>query len=195
MRRRLRRRSSARSGHRGRRQGGPARAEPQAAHGLAKWIYTDADAHKVEEQWGFGEWHEAGGSWSGWQWDQPGDGLQTRHGGETAALEMEVGNLRGAVFGLQQGQSDVQAGLAAMMGKLRSMAAAVTGLQQAAVSATPVMQSTCEQSPEPLAIQSGLITPRVSSKRVADHSPDHPGFEVPGPATAGTEEGVQQQQG
>ena len=47
-----------------------------------------------------------------------------------------AGHLRGAVLGLQQGQADVQAALAAMMGELRSMAAAVTGLQQAAVSTT-----------------------------------------------------------
>ena len=93
---------------------------------------------------------------------------------------MEVENLRGAVFGLQQGLSDIQAGLAAMMGELRSMAAAVTGLQQASAStalATPVMQNTCKLSPGPLAIQSGLITPRASSKREAEQSPDHPGAE------------------
>ena len=61
-----------------------------------------------------------------------------------------------------------------MMGELRSMAAAVTGLQQAAVSTTPVVQSPCKQSPEPLANQSGLVTPRVSPKRVADRSPESP---------------------
>ena len=62
---------------------------------LTERIYTDADAHMAEAQLGVGEWHEAGGSWSGWQWDQPGDGLQTQHGGEAAALGMEVETLRG----------------------------------------------------------------------------------------------------
>ena len=91
---------------------------------------------------------------------------------------MKVENLRGAVFGLQQGQSDVPAGFAAMMCKLRSMAAALTGLQQAAVSTTPVppvAQNTCKRSPGPLAIQSGLVAPRGSSKRRAEQSPDHRG--------------------
>ena len=134
---------------------------------LTERVYTDADAHMTEEQWGAGECHVAGGSWSGWQWDQPGDGVetqwQTQHGGETAALGMEVENLRSAVFGLQR-RSDVQAGLAAMMGELRSMAAAVTGLQQAPVSTTPVTpvaQNRCKLSPGPMTIQSGLVAPRV----------------------------------
>ena len=34
---------------------------------LTERIHADADAHMTEDQWGFGEWHEAGGSWSGWQ--------------------------------------------------------------------------------------------------------------------------------
>ena len=37
-------------------------------------IHTDADAHMADDQWGSGDRHEAGGSWSGWQWDQPCDG-------------------------------------------------------------------------------------------------------------------------
>ena len=41
-------------------------------------IHSEADAHVAEDQWGFGERHEAGGSWSSWQWDQPGDGVQTQ---------------------------------------------------------------------------------------------------------------------
>ena len=84
---------------------------------LTERIHMEADAHMAEDWWGFGDWHEAGGCWSGWQWDQPGAGVQAqRSGGETAALGMEVENLRGAMLGLQQGQADVQAGLAAMMG-------------------------------------------------------------------------------
>ena len=84
----------------------------------------------------------------------------------------------GAVFGLQQGQSDVQAGLAAMMDELRNMTAAVTGLLQAAVSTTPVTPvalNTWKLSPGPLAIQSGLVTPKGSSKRGAEQSPEQPG--------------------
>ena len=53
----------------------------------------------TEEQWGL--WRVAR------CWDQPGNGAetqrQTQHGGEAAALEVEVENLRGAVFGLLQG--------------------------------------------------------------------------------------------
>ena len=65
-------------------------------------IHTDADAHVADEQWGFGDWHEAGGSGSGWLWDQPCDGVQAQRNmsipcGETAALGMEVENLKGAV--------------------------------------------------------------------------------------------------
>ena len=41
---------------------------------LTERVYTHADAHMTEEQWGAGEWHDAGGSWSGWQLYQPGDG-------------------------------------------------------------------------------------------------------------------------
>ena len=77
---------------------------------------------------------------------------------------MEVESLREAVLGLQQEQADVLASVAAMTGELRNMAVAVTGLQQAAVSATPAAQSPCKQSSEPLANQSGLATPRVSPK-------------------------------
>ena len=54
-------------------------------------------------------------------------------GGERTALGVEVENLRGAVLGLQQGQVDVQAGMAALIGGLRGMAAPVAGLQHAAV--------------------------------------------------------------
>ena len=80
------------------------------------------------------------------------------------------------------------------------MAAAVTGSQQAAVSTTPVVQSPCKQSPEPLANQSARVTPRVSPKWVADWSPDHPGAKQQqiedreDDLIAGAEEGVQQQQ-
>ena len=68
---------------------------------LTETIHSDADAHMAEDQWGFGEWQEGGGSWSGWQWDQQGDCVQTQRnmsmpGGETAALGMEVENPRGA---------------------------------------------------------------------------------------------------
>ena len=59
--------------------------------------------------------------------------MQARAVGERTALGIEVENLRGAVLGLQQGQVDVQAGMAALIGELRGMAAAVAGLQQAAV--------------------------------------------------------------
>ena len=40
---------------------------------LTERIHTDPDAYMAEDQWGIGEWHDAGGSCSGWQWDQPGD--------------------------------------------------------------------------------------------------------------------------
>ena len=69
------------------------------------------------------------------------------------------------------------------------MAAAVTGLQQAAASATLVMQSTCKLSPEPLAIQLGLVPPRVSAKFLAQQIEDSEDELI-----AGTGEGVQQQQ-
>ena len=83
---------------------------------------------------------------------------------------MEVQNLRGAVLGLQQGQ----VGMAALIGELRGMAAAVAGLQQAAVPATPVARSQCKQSPGPMSNQLELATPRGTSKRAAKQSPEHP---------------------
>ena len=79
------------------------------------------------------------------------------------------------------------------------MAVAVSGLQQAAVSATPAAQSTCKQSSEPLAKQSGLATKGVSES-VADRSPDHPGAKYQQiedseeELIAGATEGAQQQQ-
>ena len=87
---------------------------------------------------------------------------------------MEVENLRGAVLGLQQGQVDVQTGVAALIGELRGMAAAVAGLQQAAVPATPVARSQRKQSPGPMSNQLELVTPRGTSKRAAEQSPQHP---------------------
>ena len=87
---------------------------------LTDRIYTDTDTGMNEEPWSCGEWQHAGGSWSGWQWD-----VQARAVGERTALGMEVENLRGAVLGLQQEQVDVQAGMAALIGELRGMAAAV----------------------------------------------------------------------
>ena len=118
---------------------------------LTERVHTDADAHTTEEQWSCGEWHDAGfflvwlavGSTGPWR----GDAMA---GGETEPLVWEVENLRGAVFGLWQGQSDVQAGLAAMMGELRSMAGFEAG-------------SWVD------------VAPRASSKRGADQSPDRPG--------------------
>ena len=41
----------------------------------------------------------------------------------------------------------------ALIGELRGMAAAVAGLQQAAVPATPVARSQCKQSPGPMSNQ------------------------------------------
>ena len=114
---------------------------------LTERIYTDTDKGMNEEPWSCGEWQDAGGSWSGWQWDQPDGDVKARAVGERTALGMEVENLRGAVLGLQQGQVDVQAGMAALIGELRGMAAAVAGLQQAAVPATPVARRQCKQSP------------------------------------------------
>ena len=69
---------------------------------------------------------------------------------------------------------DVQAGVAALIGELRGMAAAVAGLQQAAVPATPVARSQCKQSPGPMSNQLELVTPRGTSKRAAEQSPKHP---------------------
>ena len=122
---------------------------------LTERIYTDTDTGMNEEPWSCGEWQDAGGSWSGWQWDQPDADVQARAVGERTALGTEVENLRGAVLGLQQGQVDVQAGMAALIGELRGMAAAVAGLQQAAVPATPVARSQCKQSPGPKSNQFG----------------------------------------
>ena len=141
---------------------------------LTERIYTDTDTGMNEEPWSCGEWQDAGGSWSGWQWDQPDGDVQARAVGERTALGMEVENLRGAVLGLQQGQVDVQAGMAALIGELRGMAAAVAGLQQAAVPATPVERSQCKQSPGPMSHQLEPVTPRGTSKRAAQRSPEHP---------------------
>ena len=90
---------------------------------------------------------------------------------------LEKGRLlgwRGAVLGLQQGQVDVQAGMAALIGELRGMAAAVAGLQQAAVPATPVARSQCKHCPGPVSNQLELVTPRGTSKRAAEQSPEDP---------------------
>ena len=106
---------------------------------------------------------------------RPAEGVQARAGGERTALGMEVENLRGAAPGLQQGQVDVQAGMAALIGELRGMAAADAGLQQAAVPVTPVVRSQCKQSPGPMSNQLELVTPRGTSKRAAEQSPEHPG--------------------
>ena len=92
---------------------------------LTERFYTHTDTGMNEEPWSCGEWQDAGGSWSGWQWDQPDGDVHPRAVGERTALGMEVENLRGAVLGLQQGQVDVQAGMAALIGELRGMAAAV----------------------------------------------------------------------
>ena len=113
----------------------------QRMAGLTERIYTDTDTGMNEELWSCREWQDAGGSWSGWQWDQPDGDVQARAVGERTALRMEVENLRGAVLGLQQVQVYVQAGMAALIGELRGMAAAVAGLQQAAVPASPVARS------------------------------------------------------
>ena len=43
---------------------------------LAELTRGSTQTQMAEEQRGFGEWQEAGGSWSSWQWDQPGDGVQ-----------------------------------------------------------------------------------------------------------------------
>ena len=83
-------------------------------------------------------------------------------------------NLRGAVLGLQQEQVDVQAGMAALIGELRGMAAAVAGLQQAAVPVTPVARGQCKQSPGPMSDELELVTPRGTPKRAAEQSPEHP---------------------
>ena len=101
---------------------------------------------------------------------------------------------------MQKEQIDVQAGLSAMMSELRNMAVPVTGLQQAAASATPAVQIPCKQSPESLAKKSGLATPRGSSRRAADRCPDHPRAKYQqiedseDELIAGATKGVQQQQ-
>ena len=127
-----------------------------------------------EDPWSCGEWQDAGGSWSGWAVDQPDGDVQARVGGERTALGIEVENLRGAGLGLQQGQVDVQAGMAALIGELRGMAAGVAGLQQAAVPVTPVARGQCKQSPGPMSNQLELVTPRGTSERAAEQSPEHP---------------------
>ena len=145
---------------------------------LTERIHTDADAHMADGQWGFGDWHEAGGSWSGWgsasRWcagPAQNEHALWRDGGPRHGS----GESQASSVVLQMGQINVQAGLSAMTSELRNMAVAVTGLQQAAASATPAVQIPCKHSPESLANQPGLATPRVSSRRVADRSPDHPG--------------------
>ena len=77
---------------------------------LTERIHTDTDTGMNEEPWSCGEWQDAGGSWSDWQWDQPDGDVQAPAGGERTA--------RGAVLGLQQGQVAVQAGMAALIGEL-----------------------------------------------------------------------------
>ena len=141
---------------------------------LTERIYTDTDTGTNEEPWSCGEWQDAGGSWFGWQWDQRDGEVQARAVGERTALGMEVENLRCAVLGLQQGQVDVQPGMLALIGELRGMAAAVAGLQQVAVPATPVARSQCKHSPGPMSNQLEPVTPRGTSKRAAEQSPEHP---------------------
>ena len=140
---------------------------------LTDRIYTDTDTGMNKDPWSRGEWQDAGGSWSRWKWDQLDGDVLARAGGEKAPLGTEVENLRGAVLGLQQGQVDVQAGMAALIGELRGMAGAVAGLQQAAVPATRVARSQCKESPGPLSNQLVLVTPRGTSKRAAEQSPEH----------------------
>ena len=72
---------------------------------LTERIYTDTDTGMNEEPWSCGEWQDARGSWSGWQWDQPDGDVQAQAVGETTALGMEVENLRGAVLGFAAGAS------------------------------------------------------------------------------------------
>ena len=45
---------------------------------LMERVYTEAGAHMTGAQWSAGEWHDAGDSLSGWQWDPPGDGVGTQ---------------------------------------------------------------------------------------------------------------------
>ena len=159
---------------------------------LTERIYTDTDTGMNEEPWSCGEWQDAG-----WQWHQPDGDVQARAVGERTALGMEVENLRGAVLGLQQGQVDVQAGMAALIGELRGMAAAVAGLQQAAVPATPVARSQCKHSPGPMSNQLELVTPRGTSERAAEQSPEHPVAkcqQIEDELIAGGEDVAQQQQ-
>ena len=40
--------------------------------------YTDTDTGMNEDPWSCGEWQDAGGSWSSWQWDQPDGDVQAR---------------------------------------------------------------------------------------------------------------------
>ena len=141
---------------------------------LTERIHTDTDTGTNEEPWSCGEWQDAGGAWSGWQWDQPDGDVQARAVGERTALGMEVENRKSAVLGLQQVQVDVQAGMVALIGELRGMAAAVERLQQAAVPVTPVARSQCKQSPGPMSKQLKMVTPRGTSKRAAEQSPEHP---------------------
>ena len=95
-------------GQRGCRQCARACDEFQTAHGGAHGEdpHRRDDALMARRPVGLCEmWHEGGGSWSGWQWDQPGDLVQTQRnlgtlGGETTPLGME--------------HAYVEAGLAAM---------------------------------------------------------------------------------
>ena len=134
---------------------------------LTERIYTATDTGMNEDPWSCGEWQDAGGSWSGWQWDQPDGDVQARAGGERTALGIEVENLRGAVLRLQQGQVDVQAGNGGFDWRaLRHGWRRLRVLQQAAVPVTPVARGQCKQSPGPMSNQLKLVTPRGTPSKV-----------------------------
>ena len=110
---------------------------------LTEKIHTDTDTGMNEEPWSCGEWHDAGGSWSVWQWNRPDGDVQARAVGERTALGMEVENLRGAVLGLQQEQVDVQAGMAALIHSCGGCGFAAGGCASDACGEKPVQPESC----------------------------------------------------
>ena len=110
---------------------------------LTERIYTDTDAHMAEDQWRF--WRLARSWWFlvwlavGSAWPCCAEPALWRNGRHKYGLEnrrWHADQLSGAVLGMLQGQADLQGGHGT-----RGTAAAVTGLQQAAVPATPVERS------------------------------------------------------
>ena len=155
---------------RGGEQGGPACAEPPATHGRAHGEDLHGHGHRHERR--------TVELWSGKMLVAPGlVGNEISRMGTCRQGLLEKGRLLEwkwrTSLGLQQGQVDVQAGMAALIGELRGIAA-VAGLQQAAVPATPVARSQRKQSPGPMSNQLEPVTPRGTSKRAAEQRAEHP---------------------